>query len=542
MGGNVTIGGVNVPTGANGTVKLDGFEKAGGVFKQAYDNVAARLGTQDDRRIDAEIAREYRAQTATPDNAADTILADNRRTGRGGDPIKLENIAAELVAMRRDNPDQARAVESAIMDKLGAGDQSRLQEDIKRITQYAGQADSNLQQLGADAAADAATNANAAPARALSKQDVSQKATQMLADATWHQTSRTGHKTDGLDVSELSYQVQKIAADNRALAQSLRFELTGRMSPMDAADFNRKLAGDTYFLEGAGTALSHPVDGAIGIAKGIGNGFLAIGDILVRGSTYQAAGDQMQAAGLQSLIGNDDFAKQLTDSATSLQGIASRPMVEQISYDNIAQSGGGDIGTVIDLATGVKGIASAVSKGTAKAAAHSADELAEVTGKQADEATDIAKAATRPLDQFDQIAANAKIDLPHILNGHTNAKGKAVGFHSRPDGIDPAGSRMTQQVESPNQHGIYVGKVEVFDATKGQWIPKTSNNGTSTFYPDTLSPQEIESSIRHAYADALRQDPSFTSGLWRGRSEHGFEIEGAFRNGQIVTAYPIYTK
>ena len=135
MGGNVTIGGVNVPTGANGTVTLDGFEKAGGVFKQAYDNVAARLGTQDDRRIDAEIAREYRAQTATPDNAANSILADNRRTGRGGDPIKLENIAAELVAMRRDNPDQARAVESAIMDRLGAGDQSRLQED-SRVRTY----------------------------------------------------------------------------------------------------------------------------------------------------------------------------------------------------------------------------------------------------------------------------------------------------------------------------------------------------------------------------------------------------------------------
>jgi Bacterial EndoU nuclease len=223
-------------------------------------------------------------------------------------------------------------------------------------------------------------------------------------------------------------------------------------------------------------------------------------------------------------LGNEKLATQLFDSAQATQTAASVPVIPQIPYSNIAQSGGGDIGTVIDVAMAGKGLVSAVAKVGARTAAKGADE--------------VMASLARQLDQFDQLAASAKIDMPHILEGNLNAKGKAVGFHARPDGIDPPNARMTQQIGLKNPQDVYVGRVEIRDPVTGNWIPKKSNKGTSTLYPDHMTPKEIEAAVRHAYADALRSGRVDAEGVFVGNSGLGFKIEGRIRAGQIPTAYP----
>jgi Bacterial EndoU nuclease len=236
----------------------------------------------------------------------------------------------------------------------------------------------------------------------------------------------------------------------------------------------------------------------------------------------QSAASQYQAAGMQSLLGNEKLAETLTNSAQAAQKTASTNVIGQIPYSNVAQSGGGDIGTVIDIAMAGKGLIGVVAKGGAKLAAKNLDEVVAPLARQ--------------LDRFDEIAKNAKIDLQHILDGHLNGKGKAVGFHSRPDGIDPPNAKMTEQIGLKNPQGVYKGKVEIRDPATGNWVPKKKN---STFFPDHMTPKEIEAAVRHAYADALRKGGVTPDGEFTGRSGFGFEITGVVRNNQIPTAYPV---
>ena len=130
--------------------------------------------------------------------------------------------------------------------------------------------------------------------------------------------------------------------------------------------------------------------------------------------------------------------------------------------------------------------------------------------------------------------------MPHILDGHLNKKGQAVGFHHRGDGIDPPNSRMTSQVGLKNPQDVYIGKVEVRDPANGNWVSKKSNKGESTFYPDNMTPKEIEVAVRHAYADALRNNRIDHFGRFTGNSGLGFEIHGAAHHNEVATAYPIY--
>ena len=96
--------------------------------------------------------------------------------------------------------------------------------------------------------------------------------------------------------------------------------------------------------------------------------------------------------------------------------------------------------------------------------------------------------------------------MRHILDGHLSAKGRTVGFHARPGGVDPVASRLTQVTNPPNAAGVYVGKVEVRDPATGAWIAKKTNGGRSSFFPERMSASDVEASVRHAYADALRQN------------------------------------
>jgi hypothetical protein len=104
---------------------------------------------------------------------------------------------------------------------------------------------------------------------------------------------------------------------------------------------------------------------------------------------------------MQSLLGNKELAEKLTDGAQALQKGANSTVITQIPYSNVAQSGGGDVGTVIDIAMAGKGLIELAAKGSAKVAAKNVDE--------------VSAPLIRQFDQFDEIAAKTKIGYAAYL-------------------------------------------------------------------------------------------------------------------------------
>ncbi len=121
-----------------------------------------------------------------------------------------------------------------------------------------------------------------------------------------------------------------------------------------------------------------------------------------------------------------------------------------------------------------------------------------------------------------------QINLTHVFAGEINRRGKPVGFHSRPGGIDPQGSGIVRIVDKPNRVGIYTAMV---------WIGRRSRTKFSTLYPDRLTRAQVIGVILDAYHRGQRRGERF-----RGPSGHGFTVEGYVQNGRISTAYPIYSR
>lgn len=120
------------------------------------------------------------------------------------------------------------------------------------------------------------------------------------------------------------------------------------------------------------------------------------------------------------------------------------------------------------------------------------------------------------------------INLSHLFEGQINKRGKPVGFHARPGGVDPEGARLVRVVDGPNGRGVYVAKVEI-RSSSGEWLGKTS-----TLYPDDFSEDDVVAAILAAFEHAEGGEK------WRGDSGKGFTIEGYYQNGRINTAYPIF--
>ena len=120
--------------------------------------------------------------------------------------------------------------------------------------------------------------------------------------------------------------------------------------------------------------------------------------------------------------------------------------------------------------------------------------------------------------------------IEHIFEGQVNARGKAVGYHY--EGIEGTSGNVIPETESStNNFGIYKAKVEV------NGIPKTANGGFSSFYPKSMSPQEVIGSINEAYRNRVYIRGNTYSGL----TSSGMEIEMFLdKNGKIISAYPVY--
>lgn len=124
------------------------------------------------------------------------------------------------------------------------------------------------------------------------------------------------------------------------------------------------------------------------------------------------------------------------------------------------------------------------------------------------------------------------INLWHVFEGEINRSGKPVGFHSRPGGSDPANARLVSVRDKPNRAGVYTANIEVRD--DNQWKSKFSS-----FFPDTMSRDEVIGAILNAYnnsADKSAQPFEGPSGL-------GFTIQGYTSNrGGINTAFPVFVR
>jgi hypothetical protein len=130
-------------------------------------------------------------------------------------------------------------------------------------------------------------------------------------------------------------------------------------------------------------------------------------------------------------------------------------------------------------------------------------------------------------------ATDPPIRYGHIAHGGINWRGEAVGYHHRPNGVDPPGARVVQIVASPNASGVYRARVAIRDPSTGRWIDKKA---PSTFFPDALSDRDVIAAILAAFNDGrLRADGRFI-----GDSHRGFAIEGWYEHGRIVAAYPLY--
>jgi hypothetical protein len=124
------------------------------------------------------------------------------------------------------------------------------------------------------------------------------------------------------------------------------------------------------------------------------------------------------------------------------------------------------------------------------------------------------------------------INLLHIDYGEINRHGEAVGYHHRPNGVDPPGARVERIVQPPDASGVYRARVALRDPMTGVWIDKKA---PSTFFPDAMTDDEVIDAVLAAFQAGRRRG----DGQFIGASGRGFAIEGWYQNGRINAAYPL---
>lgn len=114
--------------------------------------------------------------------------------------------------------------------------------------------------------------------------------------------------------------------------------------------------------------------------------------------------------------------------------------------------------------------------------------------------------------------------IKHILEGEVNKRGKAVGYHC--ENIPTKKGTIIESTRSKvNDNGIYRAKVIV------DGVPKVAK---STFFPTTMTPQQIIDAINEAYNTRV----STPTDEFIGTTSYGFKIGMYLDNDHITTAYP----
>lgn len=120
--------------------------------------------------------------------------------------------------------------------------------------------------------------------------------------------------------------------------------------------------------------------------------------------------------------------------------------------------------------------------------------------------------------------------INHIFFGTINSEGQAEGFHYA--NIRDSKSKIISGTESsPNHFGVFEGKVKI------NGIVKSDDNGYSTFFPSSLSPQMVVDSINQAYKNAR----NIHGNIYIGQALNGIEIEMYLTpDKKIISAFPKY--
>lgn len=138
--------------------------------------------------------------------------------------------------------------------------------------------------------------------------------------------------------------------------------------------------------------------------------------------------------------------------------------------------------------------------------------------------------AVTPLEELIDTDHFIKNALPHILEGELNRKGQAVGFHYA-ELPTRKGEIIENTKTEEDDHGVYEAKVSVSE------VEKTSNKGSSTFFPDSWDSQDVVDAINEAY-----ETKDFISGnTYEGLSEEGIIIRMYLdQSDKIISAFPVY--
>ena len=129
-------------------------------------------------------------------------------------------------------------------------------------------------------------------------------------------------------------------------------------------------------------------------------------------------------------------------------------------------------------------------------------------------------------------ATDPPIDFGHIETGEVNRHGEAVGYHHRPNGVDPPGAKVLRVTQPPDANGVYRARVALSDPANGEWVDKRA---ASTFFPDAMSDDAVIRAVLAAFRNGRRRG----NGEFVGDSGSGFMIEGWYWAGRITAAYPL---
>lgn len=114
-------------------------------------------------------------------------------------------------------------------------------------------------------------------------------------------------------------------------------------------------AGEWFSEQGEniGEALTHPVEGVKGAAKGLWNMVPDMGTMLAQGNTYQTAGEMEQSAALMRLFDQSQQAEKMTGLAQDIREHAGEVNFNnyRLEMSNKAQEGGDLIATMASMVT-----------------------------------------------------------------------------------------------------------------------------------------------------------------------------------------------
>lgn len=120
--------------------------------------------------------------------------------------------------------------------------------------------------------------------------------------------------------------------------------------------------------------------------------------------------------------------------------------------------------------------------------------------------------------------------IEHIFCGVIKKK-ESMGFHSEAV-IESPGKIIRGTCSTDALDEVYKAKVSVYG------IEKRSNNGLSTFFPRSMSPQDVVNSITEAYK---KREYTGSRNIYRGRAKNGLIIDMYIdeKTGRIITAFPV---